>query len=127
MRTVVYIAIILTVACKKPNTSSEALHIYVPNAFSPFSSVRCPDGDPDCNRHFQVSFSDETLLTSFEMRIFDRNQVTVYRTVNWHYGWNGRKYNTGKELNGGLYQVLIKYSDQQDKMYIVTKSLLLIR
>ncbi|MFA6262401.1 MAG: gliding motility-associated C-terminal domain-containing protein [Bacteroidia bacterium] len=127
MRIVFYILFILTVSCKKPNTSDAGLQIYVPNAFYPNSSVSCPDGDPDCNRHFQVSFSDETQLAAYEMRIFDRNQVTVFQSVRYHEGWNGRKLNVGKELNGGIYQVLIKYTDKQNETFIVTKSILLIR
>lgn len=126
MKSIILIWMILFLGCKKQD-SSDVVQLYIPNAFYPNSNVQCPSSDPVCNRNFTIKFSDRSKLHSFEMYIYNSNQIEVYHTTIPEYGWNGRSQNIGAECAYGTYPYLIRYTDINQEVFIVSGNVLLIR
>ena len=71
-----------------------------PNAFT-------PDGD-DTNDLF-LGVGETSLISYFELLIFDRWGKIVFQTNDPLEGWNGKLNNTGQQLPMGVYSYLSKY------------------
>ena len=86
-----------------------------PNAFT-------PDGD-DTNDLF-LGVGEISLISSYELQIFDRWGKIVFKTNDPREGWNGKLNNTGQQLPMGVYTYLSKYdvprSGRQERRGIAT-------
>jgi len=80
--------------------------IFVPNAFT-------PDGD-GINDRFMIQGHN---LTQYSIEVRDRWGQVVYSSTDIHTGWNGQKFNTGKQSQIGSYTYTIHYQvlPEQDR------------
>lgn len=78
--------------------------IFAPNTFT-------PDGDGN-NELFKVQGHN---IINFSISIRDRWGHEVYRSNDMDEGWNGRKYNTGKALQIGVYSYEVRYTVLPDQ------------
>lgn len=101
--------------CKDEMTSivnvTNAFNVYIPSSFSPNA-----DG---LNDYFFPVFSPYGLDTrSFEMSIFDRWGKLVYNSKDVTKGWDGTYFNKGDmTLKEGVFVYLIKFKDQEGRVY----------
>ncbi|MFA6261749.1 MAG: gliding motility-associated C-terminal domain-containing protein [Bacteroidia bacterium] len=98
--------------------------VFTPNAFYPNSQVRCPDDDPECNRHFQVA---ATGYATIEIFVFNRWGQQVYYSNKAEVGWNGRINNTGPECPQDVYIYQINATSLNGKLYKYSGSITLLR
>ncbi len=77
---------------------SEALEVYVPNAFA-------PNG---INRQFLAYFSNSSIIEAYEMKVFNRLGDELFQTNNFLLGWNG--YVNEHLCNPGVYAYTLRIS-----------------
>jgi len=101
----------------KPIYIAPLVDITYPNAFT-------PDGD-DKNDFFRGKGAGEiTLISNYELLIFDRWGKVVFSTSDPEDGWNGRLNNAGQILPIGVYSYLASYDvpvfGRQEKRGVAT-------
>ena len=99
--------------------------VFTPNAFYPNSSVPCPDGNSDCNRHFQIA---ATGYASVEIFVFNRwGQQVFYSNRADDGGWNGQINNKGAECPQDVYIYQVNATSFNGKLYKYSGSITLLR
>lgn len=86
-------------------------NFYIPNSFTPFNN----DG---LNTTFGP-IGDGLSSESYLFQVYDRWGGLVFESRDKDFQWNGRKFNTGDEVNPGVYNVLIQFAvrDGEFKVY----------
>lgn len=79
---------------------------YLPNAFTPNSDSK--------NDEF-VGVGLMEGATNFKMTIWNRWGEKVFEATDPELGWNGRKFNTGRESPNGVYVVLVQYNEPRGR------------
>ncbi len=89
----------------------ESFQMYVPTSFTP--------GSDGINDGYRPVFSNESLLESYQMEIFNRWGEKVFQTDDPQRGWDGSMMNTGYFVPDGSYALIITYrsiySDEKKK------------
>ena len=97
--------------------------VHIPNAFSPLAS------DVD-NQTFRI-FGEKILREDFELKIFNRFNVLVYKTEDYDEantrGWDGTNQNSGKEEPRGLYYFSVQLRRENGELFKKEGPLYLIR
>ena len=91
------------------NTDSVTVTVLYPNLFVPNSFIPNSSGKNDV---FRVRGS---ILSDFEMIIFDRSGEQVFYTRDFYDGWNGTRQITGEEMSEGAYIYSIKGIDENQE------------
>lgn len=91
--------------------SAECLcsHLYIPNAFT-------PNGDLLNDEFSPITFN----VIDYELEIFNRYGASIYKTVDYKRGWNGKINNTGDVLQQDVYvyTIMIRNFDRKIHYYI---------
>ena len=59
-------------------------------------------------------------VKSFEMEIYNRWGELIFTSNSIEEAWNGKLFNTGMEVPSGTYIYQIKYTDLNDKPFVLT-------
>jgi len=95
--------------------------IYIPNSFTPNF-----DGINDVFRVYYTPFGIDP--DTFEMEIFDRWGISLFRTKDINAGWDGTKGGKGDEpVKEGVYVYKVKYKDKEGKIYHKTGHVTLLK
>ena len=97
---------------------SQTPRVFIPNVFSPNS-----DGENDLFYPY-VSLAG---LNNYELRIYDRWGMLVFRSKYPHQGWNGYQLNGKKKAPVGSYVYYLNFSDGDNEPHTYSGSVLLIR
>jgi gliding motility-associated-like protein len=79
----------------------ESFHVYIPTSFTP--------GSDGINDGYRPVFSNDEMLESYQMEIFNRWGEKVFETDNPNRGWDGSFMNTGYFVPDGCYTLIITY------------------
>jgi gliding motility-associated-like protein len=76
--------------------------LYVPNAFS-------PNGDNQNDEFRPIGFVEG--MQDYELKIWNRWGEIIFQTTEYEEAWNGRKHNTQKPVQNGVYVFFLRFTD----------------